>query len=186
MNDAFKIDKRLSVKNMIKFIGDDYSREGLVDTPDRVVRSWSEIFAGYDQNPQDFVKIFEADNYDEMVICKDIEFYSTCEHHMIPFYGQIHIGYISSGKVIGLSKLARIADCFARRLQIQERLTNQIADFIEGSIKPKGVAVVVEGKHLCMMARGIQKQNSKMVTSSMLGVFREKHEARSEFLELIK
>lgn len=174
-----------NVTRIIQYIGEDPLREGLIETPKRVVKSWGELFSGYRQDPSDYLKFFKSES-NEMVICKNIEYYSTCEHHMIPFYGQIHIGYIPNGYVIGLSKLARIADVFARRLQIQETMTKQIAETIYKGIKGcHGVGVIVEGKHLCMCSRGANKQNSMMKTSCLLGNFK-KNLVRQEFLSLIK
>jgi GTP cyclohydrolase I len=174
------------VAGIIQAIGDNPKREGVLDTPRRVVKSWKEIYAGYRQDP---VKIlgttFEKGKYDQMVICKDIELYSTCEHHMIPFFGKAHIGYIPGERVVGLSKLARVVDVFARRLQIQEKMTQQIADVLNDVLKPKGVMVVVEAKHMCMCARGVGKQNSSMITSAIHGLFKEK-KVRTEFLDLIR
>lgn len=175
------------VQALILSIGDDPTREGLKDTPGRVVKSWKELYSGYKADPKAVLgTTFEAAGYDQVVICKDIEMYSTCEHHMIPFYGTVHIGYIPLQRVVGLSKLARLVEVFSRRLQIQEKLTQQIADTIQDVLNPKGVMVVVKAKHLCMCARGIGKQNSEMVTSALHGIFKNHGEARSEFLELIK
>lgn len=174
------------VRKMIKQIGDDPNREGVLDTPKRVVKSWSEIFSGYKCDPVVLLgTTFASPDYDEMVILKDIEFYSTCEHHMIPFFGKAHIGYIPDKKVVGLSKLARLVECFSRRLQIQENLTNQIANTIMEILKPKGVMVVIEAKHMCMCTRGVNKQSSWMITSAVQGLFKESV-SRQEFLSLIK
>lgn len=164
-------------------------REGLEDTPSRVVKSFIELYGGYAMDP---VRILgttfaqEGYTYDEMVLCKGIELYSTCEHHMLPFYGTAHVAYIPGDRVVGLSKLARLVDAFARRLQIQEKLTNQIAEALVDVLKPKGVAVLIEAKHHCMCARGVGKQNSSMVTSALRGVFKTKAAARAEFMEAIK
>lgn len=173
------------VKNMIRFIGDDPEREGLADTPRRVVKSWGELFCGYKQDPMDFATSFD-ESFDQMVVLRGSEFFSFCEHHLLPFYGTVSVGYVSNKKVIGLSKLARIADCFARRLQIQERMTEQIADAVERAVDPKGVAVVVEGVHTCMTMRGVNKQRSRMTTSSMRGLFRDNASARNEVLQLLR
>lgn len=176
-----------AVVRMIEAIGDDPTREGLLQTPKRVVKSWKELFSGYSKNAADILSVTFEDGVkdcDELVICSDIEFYSTCEHHMLPIIGKMHIGYIPDKKVVGLSKLARLGDMFARRLQIQEKMTKQIADALMEHLKPKGVAVVITAKHFCMCARGVNKQNSWMTTSSMQGVLREKPEARAEFLRL--
>ena len=171
---------------IITEIGEDVSREGLLDTPKRAAKAFKFLNNGYDKTLEEVLNdaIFEADTED-MVIVKDIELYSLCEHHLLPFIGKCHIAYIPNGKVLGLSKLARIVDMYARRLQIQEKLTKQIADAVEVSINAKGVAVVVEAKHLCMMMRGVEKQNSVMMTSVMTGIFREDRSTRIEFLNLI-
>jgi GTP cyclohydrolase I len=169
-------------------IGEDPDREGLVKTPGRVAQAVRFLTKGYHEDVPSIINgaIFEGENYDEMVLVKDIEFYSLCEHHILPFFGQCHIAYIPDRKIIGLSKVARLVDAFARRLQVQERLTTQIAHTLDDILKPKGVAVVMEGEHLCMMMRGVEKQHSKMTTSAMLGLFREDRGTRMEFLELIR
>jgi len=181
--------KRLedNTRNLLELLGEDPKREGLINTPKRVAKAWDFLTKGYNENLDDLINnaIFEGESKD-MVIVKNIEFYSLCEHHMIPFYGKAHIGYIPNGKIIGLSKLARITDLFAQRLQVQERLTNQIAKCLQDVLNPKGVAVVLEGKHFCMLSRGVQKQNSIATSSSMLGIFREKESTRNEFLKLIQ
>ncbi len=171
---------------LIQAIGEDITREGLVDTPKRAAAAFRFLNNGYHKSLENVLNnaIFESDTED-MVIVKDIELYSLCEHHLLPFIGKCHVAYLPTGKVLGLSKVARIVDMFARRLQIQERLTKQIADSIQMAINPKGVAVVIEAKHLCMMMRGVEKQNSVMTTSCMLGHFRENFSTRSEFLNLI-
>ncbi|MCF6204395.1 MAG: GTP cyclohydrolase I FolE [Methylococcaceae bacterium] len=171
---------------IITEIGEDVTREGLVDTPMRAAKAFQFLNNGYEKTLEEVLNgaIFEAETED-MVIVKDIELYSLCEHHLLPFLGKCHIAYIPDGKVVGLSKLARIVDMYARRLQIQEKLTKQIADAVEISIGAKGVAVVVEAKHLCMMMRGVEKQNSVMTTSVMTGIFREDRSTRLEFLNLI-
>jgi len=171
---------------IITEIGEDVTREGLVDTPKRAAKAFKFLNNGYDKTLEEVLNgaIFQADTQD-MVIVKDIELYSLCEHHLLPFIGKCHIAYIPDGKVLGLSKLARIVDMYARRMQIQEKLTKQIADAVEVSIGAKGVAVVVEAKHLCMMMRGVEKQNSVMTTSVMTGIFREDRSTRMEFLNLI-
>ncbi len=172
--------------SIIKEIGEDVTREGLLDTPKRAAKAFKFLNNGYEKSLEEVINgaIFEADTED-MVIVKDVELYSLCEHHLLPFIGKCHIAYIPDGKVLGLSKLARIVDMYARRLQIQEKLTKQIADAVELSIGAKGVAVVVEAKHLCMMMRGVEKQNSVMTTSVMTGTFREDRSTRIEFLNLI-
>ena len=169
------------IRSMLSAIGEDPAREGLQDTPKRVVKSWSELFAGYDQNPAAILeRDFAGGGYDEMIVLRDIELYSMCEHHMLPFYGKAHVAYIPNDRVVGLSKLARLVECFARRLQIQEKLTRQIADSIQDCLSPKGVGVIIEAKHMCMVARGVGKQNSVMTTSALLGKFRDA-EVRAEF-----
>lgn len=175
-----------SVAEILKAIGEDPGREGLVRTPERVARSYQEILGGYKIDPVQLINgaLFTVD-YDEMVIVKDIEFYSLCEHHMLPFFGRAHVAYVPKGKVIGLSKIPRIVDMFAHRLQVQERMTQQIAEFIQEVINPWGVGVVIEGQHLCMMMRGIKKDQAKMTTSAMLGGFRRRLETRMEFLNRI-
>ena len=174
------------VRQMIKAIGEDPEREGLLDTPKRVAKAMKEITIGYHQNIDKLVNgaIFESES-DEIVIVKDIELYSLCEHHMLPFFGKAHVGYIPSNKIIGLSKIPRIVDMYAKRLQIQERLTKQIADALHAQLNPKGVMVVIEARHFCGMMRGVEKQNSSMVTSCALGEFKSDPAARSEFLSLI-
>lgn len=172
-------------KKIIDQLGEDASREGLLKTPERAAKAMQFLTQGYKINPEDILKaaMFKED-YDEMVIVKDIELYSMCEHHMLPFFGKAHIGYIPNGHIVGLSKLPRVVDVFARRLQVQERLTHDILECINGTIKPKGVAVVIEAQHMCMMMRGVQKQNSVTTTSGFRGQF-EKIETRTEFLNLI-
>jgi GTP cyclohydrolase IA len=175
------------VREMIVRLGEDPEREGLVRTPQRVHKAFDDLLKGYREDPEAMVKkaLFTV-SYDEMVIVKDIEMFSLCEHHMLPFFGKVHVAYIPSGKVIGLSKIPRLVEIFARRLQIQERLTTEIAETIQKTICPQGVGVVVEARHLCMMMRGVEKQHSAAVTSSMLGCFRDEEETRSEFLSLIR
>ncbi|MBM3262795.1 MAG: GTP cyclohydrolase I FolE [candidate division Zixibacteria bacterium] len=176
------------VRSILHEIGEDSDREGLLKTPGRVARSMRFLTKGYEEDVGAVINdaIFEGENYDEMVLVKDIEFYSLCEHHLLPFFGQCHIAYLPDRKIVGLSKIARIVEVFARRLQVQERLTTQIAHTLDHHLKPKGVAVVMEGEHLCMMMRGVEKQHSKMSTSAMLGMFREDRGTRMEFLELIR
>jgi len=174
-------------KDLLLEIGEDPKREGLLKTPHRVSKSWKFLTSGYSQTIDDVVNgaIFSVENED-MIIVKDINYYSLCEHHLLPFMGRIHVGYIPNGKVLGLSKIPRIIDIFARRLQLQEQLTQQIAESISDFLNPKGVAVVIEGEHLCMRMRGVQKQNATMQTSSMTGIFRKEEKTREEFLNLIK
>jgi len=168
-------------------IGDDPNREGLRDTPSRVVRSWERLYGGYSQDPKDILKVsFESEGYDQVIVLRDVEFWSTCEHHMLPFYGRASIGYLpKKGRVVGISKLARLVEIYARRLQIQERMTHQIAAAIDTALNPDGVAVLVHAQHLCMVARGVEKQQSEMVTSAMMGVFLNEAAARQEVLRLM-
>ncbi|HET9223175.1 MAG TPA: GTP cyclohydrolase I FolE [Roseiflexaceae bacterium] len=172
-----------AVRAILENIGEDPAREGLLKTPSRVAAMYAELTAGYRVDPQALVNdaVFSVD-YDEMVMVKDIEFSSVCEHHMLPFMGRVHVAYIPNGKVIGLSKIPRIVEMYARRLQLQERLTVQIADFIDAALHPQGVAVVAEGVHLCSMMRGVKKANAKMITSAMRGVFRSDSKTRAEFM----
>jgi len=174
-------------KELLTHIGEDPDREGLLNTPDRAAKAMEFLTKGYREKLEDVINdaVFTVED-NHMVIVKDIELYSLCEHHVLPFFGKCHIGYIPEGKVLGVSKLARIVDLFARRLQIQERLTNQVATSIMDTLAPEGVGVVIEAKHLCMMMRGVEKQNSCMVTSAMLGSFRKEPSTRNEFLQLIK
>lgn len=175
-----------SVFNILYAVGEDPSREGLVGTPDRVARAYGELLEGYRTDPVKLVNDATfTTKYDDMVIVRDIEFYSLCEHHMLPFIGRAHVAYLPVGKVIGLSKIPRIVDMFSRRLQIQEKMTRQIADFIETLIQPRGVAVVMEAVHLCGMIRGVRKHDARMTTSSMLGAFRSSQTTRMEFLDNI-
>jgi GTP cyclohydrolase IA len=175
-----------AARQMLKAIGEDETRQGLQKTPLRVARMYAELFAGYRTDPIAVVNdaIFEV-KYDEMVIVRDIEFYSMCEHHMLPFIGRAHVAYIPDGKVLGLSKIPRIVDMYARRLQVQERMTRQIADFLRDLLKPQGVAVVVEAMHLCSMMRGVKKHDARMTTSAMHGAFRANLATRQEFLDNI-
>jgi GTP cyclohydrolase I len=190
---AAEIDKSMSgfsteeiIREILLRLGEDPSRDGLKATPARVEKSMAFLTKGYDENAAEILRgaLFDED-YDEMVIVKDIEVFSLCEHHMLPFFGKVHVAYVPNGKVIGLSKIPRLVEVFARRLQIQERLTRQIADAIQDAIAPQGVGVVIEARHLCMMMRGIEKQHSSTVTSAMLGCFRKK-ETRLEFLSLVR
>ncbi|MGQ0793091.1 MAG: GTP cyclohydrolase I FolE [Deltaproteobacteria bacterium] len=175
-----------AVKEILSQIGEDLNREGLQKTPDRVARMYKELTAGYGASPKEIVNgaIFE-ERYDEMVIVRDIEFYSLCEHHLLPFFGKCHVAYIPNGKIIGLSKIPRIVEVFSRRLQVQERLTVQIADFLNEVLNPEGVGVVAEAYHLCMAMRGVKKAEANMLTSSMRGAFKDDDRTRSEFLRLI-
>jgi GTP cyclohydrolase IA len=174
-------------REMLLRLGEDAEREGLVRTPERMAKALAYLTKGYSENPQQILQdALFTENYDEMVIVKDIEMFSLCEHHILPFFGKVHVAYIPNGKVIGLSKIPRLVDVFARRLQVQERLTTQIAECIQEAIQPQGVGVVVEARHLCMMMRGVEKQHSATVTSSMVGSFRTCQETREEFLALIR
>lgn len=180
------MDGKQIIREMLLAIGENPDREGLRDTPKRVVKSWGELFAGYTQNPDEILSTcFEDGACDELVLLKNIEFASMCEHHMLPFRGVAHVGYLPNGKVVGLSKLARLVDCFAKRLQIQEKLTTQISETIEKVLNPKGVGVIIEAHHQCMSCRGVGKQQATMVTSSMRGAFRDSPAARSELLSLV-
>lgn len=174
-------------RELIRRVGEDPERDGLLRTPERIEKSMAFLTKGYGQTVAEVLHdaLFDVD-YDEMVIVKDIEFYSLCEHHLLPFYGKAHVAYVPNGKVIGLSKTARLVDVFARRLQVQERLTRQISDAIDEAIRPQGVAVILEAQHLCMMMRGVEKQHSHTVTSAMLGVFKTQLQTRNEFLSLVR
>ncbi len=175
------------VREMLVRLGENPEREGLTRTPERVAKAYQFLTRGYREDPEALLrKALFTVTYDEMVIVKDIEMFSLCEHHMLPFFGKVHVAYIPNGKVIGLSKIPRLIEMFSRRLQIQERLTTQIAETIQKTIEPQGVGVVIEARHLCMMMRGVEKQHSAAVTSSMLGCFREEQETRTEFLSLIR
>ncbi len=176
-----------AVTEILTAVGEDPQREGLLRTPHRVANAYGEILEGYTIDPEKLINgaLFTVD-YDEMVVVKDIEFFSLCEHHMLPFFGRAHVAYIPRGKVIGLSKIPRIVDMFAHRLQVQERLTQQIAQFIQETINPWGVGIVMEGQHLCMMMRGVKKEQASMTTSAMLGGFRTRLETRMEFLNMIQ
>ncbi len=178
------IEKQIS--EILAKIGDDPKREGLKDTPRRVAKAYDKLFGGYKQNPENCLTVFDSEGYDEMIMVKDVQFYSTCEHHMLPFFGVAHIGYIPDKKIIGLSKIPRMVEVFARRLQNQERLTQQIANTINDTLKPKGVGIVLEAQHLCMMARGVEKAGTNVTTSSFTGLFRKDHRTRNEFLQLLK
>lgn len=173
-------------REILTRIGEDPERDGLIATPGRVEKAMAYLTKGYQEHPAEILRgaLFDVD-YDEMVIVKDVEMYSLCEHHMLPFFGKVHVAYIPQGKVVGLSKIARLVEVFARRLQVQERMTREIADAIQEAIAPQGVGVVIEARHLCMMMRGIEKQNSSTVTSAMVGCFQRK-ETRTEFLSLVR
>src|SRR5574338_124658 len=177
---------RKSVLEILKAVGEAPEREGLTNTPDRVARMYAELLSGYAMDPEKFINgaLFNI-NYDEMVLVRDIEFYSLCEHHMLPFIGRAHVAYLPDGKVLGLSKIPRIVDMYARRLQVQERMTRQIADFLMDLLKPQGVGVVIEAMHMCSMMRGVKKHDARMTTSAMHGSFRANLATRQEFLDNI-
>lgn len=193
MEDNFKYDEKVTqnltkiYKDVLTNLGEDPTREGLLKTPERVAKAQQFLTQGYTQNPDEIMKsaIFHED-YSEMVIVKDIDVYSQCEHHMLPFFGKAHIAYIPNGKIVGLSKMPRIVDAFARRLQVQERLTLQIRDCIQRTLEPKGVAVVIECSHMCMQMRGVEKQNSFTTTSAFTGIFLKNDSTRKEFVQLIR
>jgi GTP cyclohydrolase IA len=175
------------IRSILKQIGEDTTRDGLVDTPQRVDRAFRFLTSGYRMDPDELLnKALYDVAYDEMVIVRDIELFSLCEHHLLPFFGKCHVGYIPNGRVIGLSKIPRLVDMYARRLQVQERLTTQIADTINSKIHPRGVAVVIEAQHLCMIMRGVEKQHSVAVTSAMVGAFKNNQNTRNEFLNLVQ
>lgn len=182
MNDDGPVE---NIRRILEYIGEDPKRDGLKDTPQRVIESYAKLFGGYKQKPEDVVRIFD-DPCDEMVIVKDVEFYSTCEHHMLPFWGKAHIAYIPNGKIIGISKLVRILEIYSRRLQIQERLCSQVATAVHRLLNPLGAACVLEAQHLCMTARGVEKQNSVMVTQTLIGFFKDRLDTRSEFMSAVK
>jgi GTP cyclohydrolase I len=173
-----------AIVRILEYIGEDPERDGLRDTPKRVIKSYQELFSGYQKTPESVITTFE-DTYDEMVVVKDVEFYSFCEHHMLPFFGKAHIAYLPDRRVLGVSKLVRILEIYSRRLQIQERLCRQITDALDTCLTPKGSACVLEAQHFCMVCRGVEKQNSRMLTSSLTGAFRERPEVRSEFMSMI-
>ena len=175
------------IRIILKALGEDPDREGLVRTPERVAKALSFLTQGYQMDPAKVINdaLFSED-YEEMIVQKDIDFYSLCEHHLLPFFGKAHVAYIPHHKIVGISKLARLVDVYARRLQVQERLTNQIANIIMEKLDPLGVAVVVEAEHLCMRMRGVEKQNSMIITSTLLGAFRTRQETRAEFMNLIR
>jgi len=185
VNNASTIERL--IYDFLKELGEDPTREGLERTPARVAKAYEYLTSGYQQRVEDVLNdALFTEEYDEMVVVKDIDYFSLCEHHLLPFFGRAHIAYMPSRKIVGLSKIPRLVEMFSRRLQVQERLTTQIAHTIDEVLQPRGVAVVVEGLHLCMLMRGVEKQNSKAVTSAMLGAFRDRPETRAEFMELIK
>ena len=176
-----------AVRTLLSWAGDDPAREGLVDTPKRVAKAYQDWFSGYGDDPADYLKrtFEEVEGYDELIVLRDIEFESHCEHHMAPIIGKAHVGYLPSGKVVGISKLARVVETYARRLQVQEKMTAQIAQVIQDVLQPRGVGVVIEGAHECMTTRGVHKRGVSMITSKMLGTFREDARTRAEFLRFI-
>jgi len=186
--DFAEMDIEEGIKAQLRYLGENPHREGLVDTPKRIRKSWKELYCGYGKNPKDMITSFGAETYDGMVILKAIEVYSMCEHHMLPFFGKAHVAYIpgNDGRVLGISKLARLVDIYARRLQIQERLCEQITDFLMEEVGCAGAACVIEAQHMCMRMRGCSKQNSMMVTASMKGAFLDNQSTRNEFMSLIK
>ena len=186
MSDNYNKNLASNIKSILSEIGENTKRDGLLKTPERVAKSMEFLTNGYDKNPAEILKsAMFAEDYSQMVLVKDIELYSLCEHHILPFFGKAHVAYIPNGNIVGLSKIPRIVDVFARRLQVQERLTRQIAETVKDVLDPIGVAVIMEGQHMCMQMRGVEKQNSLATTSSMLGKFRESARTRSEFLSII-
>ena len=187
MKRAGRDEAEKAVKTLLSWIGDDPDREGLRGTPARVVRAFEDWFSGYNEDPVEFLRrtFYEVDGYDEMIVLRDISFESHCEHHMAPIIGKVHVGYLPDRKVVGISKLARVVEAFARRLQVQESLTAQIANCIQDVLRPKGVGVIVEGQHQCMTTRGVHKKGVSMITSQLLGQFRSDPRTRSEFLTII-
>ncbi|MBS0215104.1 MAG: GTP cyclohydrolase I FolE [Proteobacteria bacterium] len=183
-----RADAEAAVRTLLRWAGDDPTREGLLDTPKRVVKAYGDWFSGYAIDPDDYLQrtFEEVEGYDEMIVLRDIEYESHCEHHMAPIIGRVHVGYLPKGRVVGISKLARVVEAYARRFQVQEKMTAQIAQCIQRALQPQGVAVVVEGAHECMTTRGIHKRGVSMLTSSMLGTFREDARTRNEFLGFIQ
>ncbi len=174
------------IEKIIREVGEDPGREGLKETPLRVAKSYQKLFEGYEKDPQDLLTVFDSESYDEMIMVRDIDFYSTCEHHLLPFFGKAYVAYIPDKKIIGLSKLPRLVDIYARRMQNQERMTKQIAESLDKLLKPKGVGVYIEAQHFCMLARGVEKQNCNISTTMFTGIFRKDPRTRNEFLSLIK
>jgi GTP cyclohydrolase I len=185
-DESARIHLQESLIRQMQYIGEDTAREGLIDTPKRILNSWKTLYAGYQQKPEDILTVFASEGYNQIVLLKDIELYSMCEHHMLPFYGKAHIAYIPDKKVIGISKLARLLDIYARRMQIQERIGDQVTSALMEHLKPLGAACIIEASHMCMRMRGVAKQNSVMITSSMKGVFLENSKTKEELLNLIK
>jgi len=187
MNDNYNKNLANNIKSVLSEIGENPKREGLLKTPERVSKSMEFLTNGYDKNPSEILKsAMFSENHSQMVLVKDIELYSLCEHHMLPFFGKAHIAYIPNGHIVGLSKIPRIVDVFARRLQVQERLTNEIKDCLQETLNPRGVAIVIEAQHLCMQMRGVQKQHSSTTTSAFSGIFMSDEKTRAEFMNLIK
>jgi GTP cyclohydrolase I len=187
MSDTYNKHLADNIKSVLSEIGENPDREGLLKTPERVAKSMNFLTNGYKQNPAEILKAaMFSEDYSQMVLVKDIELYSLCEHHMLPFFGKAHIAYIPNGRIVGLSKIPRIVDVFSRRLQVQERLTDQIKDCLQDVLNPKGVAIVIEAQHLCMQMRGVQKQHSSTTTSAFSGIFLKDEKTRSEFMNLIK
>jgi GTP cyclohydrolase IA len=187
MSDNYNKDLAKNIKSILTELGESPEREGLIKTPERVSKSMAFLTSGYKENPSKILKAaMFAENYSQMVLVKDIELYSLCEHHMLPFFGKAHIAYIPNGHIVGLSKIPRIVDVFSRRLQVQERLTDEIKDCLQDTLNPKGVAVVIEAQHLCMQMRGVQKQHSSTTTSAFSGMFLKDEKTRAEFMNLIK
>ena len=186
-NDVSREQAEEAVRILLRWAGEDPAREGLLDTPKRVVKAYRDWFSGYESDPAEYLRrtFKEVNGYDEMVVLRDIEFESHCEHHMAPIIGRAHVGYLPNGKVVGISKLARVVDAYARRFQVQEKMTAQIAGCIERVLQPRGVGVVIEGAHECMTTRGVHKRGVSMITSKMLGTFREDARTRAEFLQFI-
>lgn len=180
------MNKEELIAQQLLLLGENPNREGLIDTPKRVIKSWNEIYSGYSKEPKDVLTVFSADGYDQIVLLKDIELYSMCEHHMLPFFGKAHVAYLPDKKVIGISKLARLVDIYARRLQIQERIGEQVTTALMEYLQPKGAACIIEATHMCMRMRGVNKQNSVMITSSIKGIFLEDTSAKSELMQMIK
>lgn len=186
MNESYENSVKSAITLLMYAIGEDPNREGLIETPSRVYRSYHKLYGGYEQDPKELLKTFDKETYSQMVLLKNIEFYSTCEHHMLPFFGKAHIAYIPNKKVIGVSKLARLLEIYSRRLQIQERIGEQVTTFLMEELNAKGAACVLEAQHFCMTSRGVEKQNAKMVTSSLKGAFLKEAETRQEFFNMIK
>lgn len=173
------------IRRQLEYIGENPDREGLIDTPERIIKMWKEIYAGYSMKVEDILTTFSADGYDQIILLKDIEFYSMCEHHNVPFYGKVHVAYLPGEKIVGISKLARLVDMYSKRMQIQERIGEQVTDALMKYLQPKGAACIIEASHLCMKMRGVEKQNSIMVTSSMRGAFLNNESLKQELLNLI-